>query len=140
MEFDISISLTLGAIRDPMPESGRRRQAAEGRLPSIPANQRPHPTRLCARRARSPMMSAKPRNTVARIIATSGCRQRKIGEKSENSLSHATNAMSAEANIHNTQYKPQVVNRAAAANEAKYVVRGDIDPRLPTSHAERKCH
>jgi hypothetical protein len=39
--------------------------------------------------------------------------------------------MSAEANIHNTQYKPQMVNRAAAANETKYVDRGDIDRRLP---------
>ena len=38
--------------------------------------------------------------------------------------------MSAEANIHNTQYKPQMVNRAAAANETKYVDRGDIDRRL----------
>jgi len=39
--------------------------------------------------------------------------------------------MSAEANIQNAQYKPQMVDRPAAANETKYVDRGDIDRRLP---------
>jgi hypothetical protein len=39
--------------------------------------------------------------------------------------------MSAEANIHNTQYRPEMVKRAAAANETKYVNRGDINRRLP---------
>jgi hypothetical protein len=39
--------------------------------------------------------------------------------------------MSAEANIHNTQYRPEMVKRAAAANETKYVDRGDINRRLP---------
>jgi hypothetical protein len=87
--------------------------------------------RLCALRALSPTMSANPSNATARIIAPYGCRQRRIGENNEYSLLQATNAMSAEANIQNTQYKPQIVNRTAAVNDTKYVDRGDINRRLP---------
>jgi hypothetical protein len=46
--------------------------------------------------------------------------------------------MSAEAKIQNTQYKPQMVNRAAAANETKYIDRGDIDRRLLHVRGPRK--
>jgi hypothetical protein len=35
--------------------------------------------------------------------------------------------MSADANIQHTQYKAQMVNRAASVNETTYVDRGDID-------------
>src|ERR1700689_1088535 len=83
-------------------------------------------------------MSANPNNTVARIIATYGCRQRGVGENNEYSLLQTTNAMSAEAKIQNTQYKPQTVNRAAAANDTKYVYRGDIKRRLPHGRGPRK--
>ena len=39
--------------------------------------------------------------------------------------------MSAEANIQSTQYKPQMVNRAAAASDTKYGDQGGIIRRLP---------
>jgi hypothetical protein len=68
---------------------------------------------------------------VARIIAKYGCRQRGVGEISENLLSQATKAKSAELNVQSTQYKPQTANRPATASETKYVDRGDIDRRLP---------
>jgi hypothetical protein len=75
-------------------------------------------------------MSAEVRKIVARIVATYGCRQRAVGESSENLLLHSTNAMSDELKIHITQYKPHTASRAVAANEIKYLVRSDIRASL----------
>lgn len=107
-------------------------------VPSIHAGQPSHPVRLNARRARSPTRSANPNNTVAKIIATYGCRQRGVGENNEYSLLQTTNAMSAEAKVQNTQYKPQTVNRAAAANDTKNLYRGDIEHRVSHGRGPRK--